>query len=220
VRYYYVSANASAAPDEDSWSWYVEPGITYRPMSNLSFQVGPSLSRTRDGAFLFTTLDDPAATATYGRRYVFSRLDQTTFAASLRLNVSFTPAMSLQFFGQPLVSSARFRELRELARQNSLDFVGPGAGAWTYDPASGRFDPDGSGPASPYSGDFNFKSLRANTVFRWEYRPGSTFFLVWTQERTHDDAIGAFDLGPSMRTLVDADADNIFLVKMTYYLNR
>jgi hypothetical protein len=217
VRYYYVSTNSSVAPDEDSWSWYVEPGIHYKPAPNISLQVGPSLSRSRDGAFLFTTLDDPTATATFGRRFIFADLDQTTFAASVRLNVSFSPSMSLQLFGQPLVSSAKFRDLKELARPNSLDFNR--SGPWSYDPATARFDPDGGGPAAPYDpSDFNFRSLRGNTVFRWEYRPGSTFFLVWTQERTHEDPQGDFDLGPSMRRLVRADADNIFLAKVTYYL--
>jgi hypothetical protein len=198
VRYYYVSTNWTTAPDEESWSWEVGPGITYKPFSYLSFQAGPSLSRSSDGAFLVAQLDDPAATATYGRRYVFARLDQTTLAAQLRLNVSFTPAMSLQVFGQPLVSTAKFRDLKELARPNSLEFIGPGAGAWTYDPATGEFDPDGpAGPVLPGRKDFDFKSLRGNMVFRWEYRPGSTFFLVWTQERTDEGGLSEFNAGPS-----------------------
>jgi hypothetical protein len=163
---------------------------------------------------------DPAASATYGRRYVFARLDQTTLSANLRLNVSFTPAMSLEFFGQPLVSAAEFNDYKELARPKSLDFIGQGAGAWTYDPETHLFDPDGPGGARPYINDFNFKSLRGNAVFRWEYLPGSTFFLVWTQERTDQEPIGSFQAGPSFSRLSRADADNVFLAKLTYYLTR
>jgi hypothetical protein len=220
-RYYYVDASVSVAPDEDSYSWNVEPNITWKPVPNVSLQFAPEITRARDGAFLYRTLDDPGATATYGRRYIFARLDQTTFSANVRFNVSFTPSMSLQLFGQPLVSAAEFRDPRELARSNSLEFIGQGPGGWSFDPVTNRFDPDGPGPAPPeLSDDFNFKSLRGNAVFRWEYRPGSTFFLVWTQERTHVDPVSDFDLGPSMRELVDADADNIFLAKVTYYLTR
>jgi hypothetical protein len=58
-----------------------------------------------------------------------------------------------------------------------------------------------------------------NAVFRWEYRPGSTFFLVWTRERTDQEGINDFDVGPNFRRLVRADSDNIFLAKVTYYLN-
>ncbi|NOT35321.1 MAG: carbohydrate binding family 9 domain-containing protein [Candidatus Eisenbacteria bacterium] len=220
VRYYYFGTNSSAAPDENSWSWSVEPGITYRPFPNLSVQVGPSFERARDGAFLVATIDDPAATATYGRRYVFAQLDQTTLAANLRVNVSFTPAMSLQFYGQPLIATGKYRDLRELARPNSLDFSGPGAGAWTYDETTRQFDPDGAGPQGAYSEDFDFKSLAANMVYRWEYRPGSAFYLVWTQKRTDVDGDAAFEPGPAFRRLGRADADNIFLAKVTYYLNR
>jgi hypothetical protein len=224
VRYYYAGGDVSVSPDEDSWSWSFEPGITYKPMSNLSIQVGPSFSRLRDGAFYFTTLTDPAATATYGQRYLFARLEQTTLAANIRLNVSFSPTMSLQFFGQPLISTGEYRNFRELARPKSLDFLDqgdPGAGSWTFDPAGLVFDPDGAGPDEAYDqADFNFKSLRGNAVFRWEYLPGSTFFLVWTQERTDVESLGDFDVGPNFRQLVRADADNIFLAKVTYYLSR
>lgn len=221
TRYYSFSTNWSISPEEESWSWELNPAITCKPWSYLSLQLGPDLSRSSDGAFLVAQLDDPAATETYGRRYVFARLDQTTLSANIRLNVSFTPAMSLQFFGQPLISTAKFRDLKELARPNSLDFIGPGAGAWTYDPSTGQFDPDGpGGPTLPGTNDFNFKSLRGNMVFRWEYRPGSAFYLVWTQERTDTQNLPEFNTGPSFRRLVDAPADNIFLAKVTYYLSR
>ena len=56
-------------------------------------------------------------------------------------------------------------------------------------------------------------------MFRWEYRPGSTLYLVWTQERTDAEGNSRFNLGPSFRHLISADADNIFLAKVTYYLN-
>ena len=67
--------------------------------------------------------------------------------------------------------------------------------------------------------DFNFKSLRGNAVLRWEYRPGSVLYFVWTQERTDYEPDGDLQFGRSARRLVDAQADDIFLVKATYYLN-
>ena len=220
IRYYFVNTSWSAAPDEESWYWEVNPGIRYKPWPNLSLELGPDFTRSSDGAFFLDHVPDPTATETYGTRYIFSRLDQTTFSANIRLNVSFTPAMSLQFFGQPLVASGKYRDMKELAHPNSLDFIGPGAGAWTYDPATAQYDPDGpGGPAQPYSPDFNIKSLRGNMVFRWEYRPGSAFYLVWTQNRTDDQNIGEFHPSESWNRLVNAPADNIFLAKLTYYLN-
>ncbi len=219
VRYYYLNLYGGAQPAGDSWNWGVSPGITWKPASNLQFSLGPDFNRSRDDAYYFATLDDAAATATYGRRYLFTELEQTTLGATLRASVSFTPTMSLQFYGQPLIATGSYRNVKELARPRSLEFVGPGAGAWTYDPATHLFDPDGAGPADAYSRDFSFKSLRGNAVFRWEYRPGSTLFLVWTQERSDVEFNSDFNVGPSFRRLVSADADNIFLAKVTYFLN-
>ncbi len=68
--------------------------------------------------------------------------------------------------------------------------------------------------------DFNFKSLKVNAVLRWEFRPGSVFYLAWTQERVdNDEYTGAFDLGPNTRTLFGRRPDNILLLKFTYWLN-
>ncbi len=65
---------------------------------------------------------------------------------------------------------------------------------------------------------FNFKSLRGTAVLRWEYRPGSVLYFVWTQERTDEEGLGELRLGPSTRRLLDAQASDIFMVKATYHL--
>jgi hypothetical protein len=57
-------------------------------------------------------------------------------------------------------------------------------------------------------------------VFRWEFSPGSAFYLVWTQDRTDFEDTADLNFGRSSQRLLDAQADNIFLVKLTYYLNR
>jgi hypothetical protein len=219
-RYYNGGWYHYLQPEENSYFHSVYGYFVYKPVANVRFEIGPEYESARDGAFFVRALDDPAATATYGRRYVFARLDQRTLSANIRISVSFTPTMSLQFYGQPLISSGRYSDLRELARPRSLEFTGPGAGAWTYDAGARAFDPDGAGPADPEVLDFNTKSVRGNAVFRWEYMPGSALFLVWTQQRNHDESSPHFDLGPSFRRVLSADSDNIFLAKVTYYLTR
>jgi hypothetical protein len=219
VRYYYLNLYGGARPAENSWNWGISPGISWKPAANLQFSLGPEFNRSRDGAYYFDVLKDDAATATYGSRYLFTELEQTTLGATLRASVSFTPTMSLQVYGQPLIATGSFSGIKELARPRSLDFIGPGAGAWTYDPATNLFDSDGAGGRDAYSRDSNSRSLRGNAVFRWEYRPGSTLYLVWTQERSDRESDSAFNVGPSFHRLMSARADNIFLAKVTYYLN-
>ena len=148
------------------------------------------------------------------------------------MNWAFTPRLSLELYAQPLVSAGKYADFKELARPKSYDFTHYLENGGTYDPATGTIDPDGpGGPAPPFTisnvdwgfdghPDFNYMSLRGNAVLRWEYRPGSTFYLVWTQ--TRDDLVehaGDFELGPSFDQLSTTEAHNIFLAKATYYFN-
>jgi hypothetical protein len=82
-------------------------------------------------------------------------------------------------------------------------------------------DPDGEGPASDETigdPDFNYISLRGNAVLRWEYMPGSTIYLVWTQSREDVDSNGDFYFGRSINHLFNVKPDNIFMMKVTYWL--
>jgi hypothetical protein len=144
-----------------------------------------------------------------------------------RINYVFTPKVSLQMYIQPLLTTGQYGNFNELARPRSFDFLRYGTDASTLAYDAGRqiytVDPDGPGPAAPFSfanPNFNFKSLRVNAVFRWEWRLGSTLFLVWTQERQDNSHPGDFTLGRDVSSLFQAHADNVFAVKIAYWLTR
>ncbi len=199
-------------------------GLTLRPRSNILVSFEPEVSWVHTGAQYLDTFEDPLATDTYGHRYVFAPLDQTTFSGGLRLNWTFTPRLSLELYAQPLLSSADYAPPAELARPRSFAFRTYGTGASTYEPATGDVDPDGPGPAPSFNigtPDFNLKSLRGNVVLRWEFRPGSTAYAVWTQSRSdEEDGVGEFAFHRSVSRLFSTKADNIFLVKVTYTWTR
>lgn len=67
--------------------------------------------------------------------------------------------------------------------------------------------------------DFNVRSLRGNAVFRWEYRPGSTLFVVWQQSREDEAPYGDFNLRRDRTALFAARPENIFQVKVNYWLS-
>jgi len=200
--------------------------VEWKPVSNFSIQVGPNLQRAVENA-QYVPLDEASAAAPGrvpadfgGRRYVFARMDQTTVSADIRLNVAFSTNLTLQTYIQPYISAARYSDFKELARAGSYEFTHYGDGAVTSPDNVITVTPAGGGdPFAFRNPDFNFKSLRGNAVLRWEYRPGSVLYLVWTQQRTDSEALGELRFGRSARRLVDAQADNIFLVKATYYLN-
>ncbi|MGH7537848.1 MAG: DUF5916 domain-containing protein, partial [Gemmatimonadales bacterium] len=190
-------------------SWYLGADLQYRPAPNVSLSVGPTLNWTADPTQYVETFDDPTAVGTYGRRYVFASLDLTELSAGIRINWTFTPALSLQFFAQPLISAGEYGTFRALARPRTYEFDEWNDGTSTFD----------STTYTPPSPDFNFKSLRGNAVLRWEYLPGSTLYLVWTQTREDIESIGAFNFGGSMRRLGRAKPSNILMLKFTYWWN-
>jgi hypothetical protein len=212
-----------------STSYYLEASAEWKPIPNLSLSVGPNFSKDYTDAQWVDVFSDPTATATFGNRYVFGHIHQTTLAANIRLNWTFSPRLSLQLFMQPLISSVHYYDFKQLARPKSYEFDIYGEGASSIsrvEDADGSssyvVDPDGSGPAVPFSfsdPDFNLKSLRGNIVLRWEFRPGSTIYLVWTQNGSDSENLGDFQFGNSLSRLVSLHLDNIFLVKFSYWWN-
>ena len=207
-----------ASPATGSSSWSVGPGLVWKPTSSLSLEVRPALDRCVEDAQYVARVAAPGEVPADfgGSRYVFARLDQTTVSAGIRFNVCLTPNLSLQTYAQPLISAGSYSDFKELARSRSYEFTHYGA---AYERAAGRVSPAGGTPFGLGDPDFNFKSLRGNAVLRWEYRPGSVLYFVWTQERSDTQDIGDLEFGPSTRRLFDAQANDIFLVKATYYLD-
>jgi len=202
-------------------SWSARAYLEWKPGARLSFRVEPQLERSGTSAQYVDTFDDPAATHTFGHRYVFADLDQTTVSASLRLNWIFTPRLSLEVYAQPLLSSGRYDGFKELARPRTYQFNAYPDPSATPDPDRIVVDPDGeAGPASGQEIDdpnFSLASLRGNAVLRWEYSPGSTLFLVWAQNRSDSESIGTFRTGRALDRLLGAAGDNILLVKLSYW---
>jgi hypothetical protein len=200
--------------------------LQLKPSSSVKLSFGPGWQRSRTAAQYVETVDDPLATATYGQRYVFGVLKQTEVSMTTRVNWILSPRMSLQAYIQPLVSVGDYEEFKELARPRTFDFLRYGTEAGTLArPAGGGYqaDPDGPGPAPAFSfsdPNFNFKSLRVNLVFRWEWRLGSTLYVVWTQQRENSDNPGHLRLGRDAADLLQAPADDVLLVKVSYRLGK
>ncbi len=217
------SYNASLkGPD----SYNIGVSVTYKPTSQVQLSLGPSYSKSGSVAQFVTSGADSTAKTFAGRRYIFAGLQQKSLSLSTRANITFTPTLTLEAFAQPLIASGDYRTFREYVAPGQAalhDFVPGTELTSTIVDGSKRYtvDKDGSGPAQPISffdPNFNFRSLRGNAVMRWEYRPGSTLFFVWQQNRTDTDPIGDFNLSRDRSALFNAHPDNIFLVKATYWI--
>ncbi len=220
----YVDAQRS---ESGGYMYSLNPSLQLKVSSNLSVNFSPYYNRDLTRAFWVTNIEDPTATQTFGNRYIFGMLDNHTLQGDIRMDWTFTPQLSLQLYIQPLISVGtynHFKELRE-PRKYAFNTYGVENGSTiSYDDNDKvyRVDPDGSGPAEQFEFDnpnFNFKSLRGNAVFRWEYMPGSTLYLVWTRSGTRGNNPGIFEPWQDTRDLITApDHEDNFLLKITYWI--
>ena len=224
-----------AVESDDSWNRSFSFNLTTNAGERLRIQLGPALTRRHASAHYVTSVADALADRTFGRRYIFGSLDQTTVSLETTVNVTFTSWLSLQLYVEPFISTGNYRELKELERPGTFDFLeyGTDIGTVSQDPGgSYAIDPDGAGPAAPFTvsdRDFSYRSLIGNAVLRWEWRPGSTLFLVWQQSRISslrgdgangtDPWIGGFGFGRDVGDMFATPADNIFVIKVNYWLN-
>jgi hypothetical protein len=227
-----VNLNGSGSSDHTgSWDASGSLTLTIKPAPALTIDVGPSLLRSLNAAQYVTTALDPVVTTTFGRRDVFGEIDQTEWSMTTRASVMISPRMSLQVYAQPLLSAGRYSGFKQAMQPRTYTFsrFGSDVGSIAYDAASDRYQVDPSGGLSGGSSgmpfgfgnpDFNFKSLRVNAVYRWEFRPGSTVYAVWTQQREDYARPGQFAFGSDLTSLAHAPADNIVMVKMSYWFSR
>lgn len=200
-------------------------GTTWRPAPNVTLNLSPSFSHGASSDQYVTVVDDATAANFFGRRYVFADLDQRSVSMNTRINVTFRPDLTLDVFAQPFISTGRYTRFKEFAapRTNDQLVYGENMGTITQAGSDYTVDPDGAGPAAPFTfgdPDFNFRSLRGNAVLRWEFVPGSTLFLVWTQDRNDTESVGDLQVGRDVSALFRAKAQNIFLLKVNYWLAR
>lgn len=197
----------------------VELSLSARPGTQLELSFDPEWSRGRDTRqYVMTASGGPAAT--YGSRYVFSAVDLSEVSGRVRANFTFTPHLSLETYAEPFAASGRFHTFGELsaARARDLRIYGRDASSAITRNADGSYTvTDGGQTFDIGNEDFNVRSFRSNVVLRWEWRLGSTLFLVWQQDRSGARSPGTARPGDLFDAL-RARGDNFLALKVTYWL--
>ena len=194
-------------------------GVTVRPAPRWRFSVAPAYFRSLyPRQYVSTRTGGPAVT--FGRRYIFSSIDFRTLTAPLRLSYMFTPDLTLEGYVEPFAASGRYYGFGELLapRSRYLRVYGTGGTTATTQDDRSVLVTDGASTFTLGPYDFNVRSFRSNAVLRWEWRPGSTLYVVWQQngerDRELDRGIGFGSLGQSFATR----GDNFLAVKVAYWL--
>jgi hypothetical protein len=196
--------NLGYSDEGQSRSVSLNPSLTVRVSSQFEAQLGANIEKSEDHTQWYDNFTDASSGVTH---YAFAHLEQRTASMSVRLNYVVSPDLSVEFYGEPFVSTGRWSEIRELSST-------PGAKRY-----EDRFQPYAPPAGSPEA--FRFGQVRTNTVLRWEYRPGSTLFVVWAHGRQESsDERSDRALLREYRELFEQHPDNTFLVKVAYWLNR
>lgn len=184
---------------------------TWNQSSAVTHQLSLAYHHRIDNTQYLETVDlrqRPGGVGIGGLSYVYGDIRQRTVDVTLRSSLLFSRNQSLEIYAQPFLTVGDYRRVRELAKPDSYDlipYVEPG-----YDFRKN---------------DFSYASVNLNVVYRWEYRPGSTFFLVWTQSRSRYDDRSEFAADPNRfrnglgtGTLFRNEPENTLLAKVTYWI--
>ena len=217
---------AGRSDDQISHNYEFWFGIAWRPDNALMFSADPFYQYNKNNL-------QYVSTETYQTlnedRYIMGLIEQETLGIQFRANLSITPNLSIQYYGQPFIAAGnytRFKRVTQSRAENYNDrfhnYQEDEINLRTYESGDRVYEVDENRDGTvDYSFDdpnFNFWEFRSNLVVRWEYLPGSTIFLVWTQNRTDDSSLGKFSAREDFKTLFSIYPDNVFLIKINYWL--
>jgi len=215
-----VYANGSKDFKNSSRNFYTGIDITYKPTNYLVLTVSPGFNKSFSELQYVTQLEYNG-----NERYIFASIDQKTISTSFRINLNLSPNLTFQYWGQPFVAAGKYYDHKLI--------IDPMAGTYdnrfsTYSPEQINLDGDqyhvdenidGITDYSFDKTDFNVREFLSNLVIRWEYNPGSSVYLVWSQTRSSSINNGNLDLFNDLGDLFDTGDNkphNVFLIKFSY----
>jgi Domain of unknown function (DUF5916)/Carbohydrate family 9 binding domain-like len=195
-------------------------GLYIRPSNSISISFEPDWFLQKNELQYVSTLgtsENPV--------YLFGKLDQKTLGITFRVNYTINPELSIEYYGQPFIAGGKYTDYKKITQPDADAFR---ERFHTFTPSEISFDAannqyiidengDGSSDWTISNPDFKFRQFRSNLVVRWEYSPGSTLYLVWSQGRTGSDADGSFSYANDMKNLFQITPHNVFLIKFSYW---
>ena len=212
-----INGNLSRGGEGYQQSSRIGAGLTYRPLDNLNISLNPSWLRNSQSL-------QYVSTTSHGElpRYILGHIEQEVINFSFRVNFTLLPDLTIQYWGQPFVAAGNYSDFKYITDpmadsfSNRYALLGPDQitladGIYQVDEdLDGTIDYQFSKP------DFRVQEFLSNLVLRWEYNPGSTIHLVWSQNRSGFTQNGNLQYGSSLDDLLSTEAHHTLLIKMTY----
>ena len=215
----WVNVTGSSEDNGGARSLTVQPNVTVRPSSQLQVRLAPSVTWRRNPWQYVTGAEEEGSA-----HWVVARLSQRTASLTARVSYTFTPDLSLQLYAQPFVSGGAYHDFREVAderaaapgdRFRALAMETPNARSGSYLVDLNRNGGELTALDDP---DFSARQFTSSAVLRWEYRPGSTLFVAWSQARDAGDPVTPFELRRDVKRLFGERPTNALLVKVSYWM--
>jgi len=206
--------------EDGGLTFQLDGEITMQPAPQWQLSISPEYERLVDTQQYVTTLAG-GGPATFGGRYVFADVDRSTYATQFRLTYTFKPDLTLDFYGEPFSASGRYDRIGELAAARTRlrrVYGTEGTTLTTVADGSQRVT-DGATTFTLRSRDFNVQSFRSNLVLRWEWRPGSTLYLVWQQDRSAEETLRERTSVADMFSSFGRPGDHFFAIKTSFWFS-
>jgi len=195
----------------------LSPSVTYKPLDNLTFSFQPSYTRQ-----IIDLQYIRQASFNNEPRYIFGNIEQQVINFSFRVNYTLLPGLTIQYWGQPFIAAGEFSQFKHITNPMAREYR---QRFHTFEPNQIAFhngnylideNRDGTTDYSIRNPDFLMREFLSNLVLQWEYSPGSSFYMVWSQSRQSMDSNATIQYFNEMDNLFNLKASNIFLAKLTY----
>ncbi|UCF77993.1 MAG: carbohydrate binding family 9 domain-containing protein [Candidatus Eiseniibacteriota bacterium] len=196
-KWWMVHAEVSAGDTWDGRYNSYHLWLQFQPRSNVELSIGPSYRRHWGASRWLTYLEDAEGNRT---DEIFGEQSLDRLDATIRGTVTFTKNLTLQLYAQPFFAAVDYKNFKRLIPPDSYEYVDDAV-----------YNEEVEQP------DYNWTSFNSNLILRWEYRPGSTLYLVWTQARESFRSIGDFQFDRDWDNLFGTGPNNTFLIKFSYW---
>jgi hypothetical protein len=212
-----ISTNLSLSNNQSSRYFGIQPGISVMPINTLRISMSVNYSSNIDNLQYIDT-----KSINNEKRYLLGKINQHTLGATFRIDYNINPELSIQYYGSPFASVGKYSEFKTVTNPRSAEYsnrytmVYPMLNENNYEVSEKN---NSLIDYTFWNPDFNFFQFRSNLVIRWEYRPGSQIYLVWSQDRTNYVMPGSNSVSEALSNLKNVYPNNIFLIKFNYWFS-
>ena len=153
-------------------------------------------------------------------KYIFASIDRKTISTSFRVNLNLSPDLTLQYWGQPFIATGTYYDHKYITDPMADNYHDRFSDIYRRsdkldgDQYNVDENADGKTDYTFDKKDFNVQEFLSNLVIRWEYSPGSSVYLVWSQTRSSSNNSGTMDYFDDLGDLFNTDNNNLIMYSL------